>query len=180
MGMGGHKLKPNSFSSLKLKTAHSVSLASFRFLKLDNMSCQMNHTLYIVLNFEVLKPYSEKKFWQEKIAYTGSNLWIVFTSSSQDVLVVLTWHWDVLNLPSNRSSPLWLRSQKTRSPPPPFYPFLSLLLPGTTSEMDSCHRVSCIRMMSTGERINYRHTLEWEACKYQALQQCIALCLWNR
>lgn len=60
-GDGRPKLKPNSFSSLKLKTAHSVSLASFRFLKLDNMSCQMNHTLYIVLNFEVLKPYSEKK-----------------------------------------------------------------------------------------------------------------------
>ena len=75
MGMGGRKLKPNSFSSLKLKTAHSVSLASFRFLKLDNMSCQMNLTLtHIVLNFEVLKPYSEKKFWQEKIAYIGSNL----------------------------------------------------------------------------------------------------------
>lgn len=60
-GDGRPKLKPNSFSSLKLKSAHSVSLASFRFLKLDNMSCQMNHILYIALNFEVLKPYSEKK-----------------------------------------------------------------------------------------------------------------------
>lgn len=33
--------------------------------------------------------------------------------------------------------------------------------------MDSCHCVSCIKMISTEERINYRHTLEWEACKYQ-------------
>lgn len=38
--------------------------------------------------------------------------------------------------------------------------------------MDSCHCVSCIRMMSTRERINYRHTLEWKACKYQPLQHC--------
>lgn len=47
-GEGCPKLKLNSFSSLKLKTAHSVSLASFRFLKLDNTSCQMNRALYIV------------------------------------------------------------------------------------------------------------------------------------
>lgn len=73
-GDGRPKLKPNSFSSLKLKTAHSVSLASFKFLKLDNMSCQMNHTLYIVLNFEVLKPHSEKNFWRKKVAYIGSDL----------------------------------------------------------------------------------------------------------
>lgn len=68
MGMGGLKLKPNSFSSLKLKTAHSVSLASFSFFffslffieagqhELPNESYSL-----LVPNFEVLKPYSENR-----------------------------------------------------------------------------------------------------------------------
>lgn len=82
-GDGRPKLKPNSFSSLKLKTAHSVSLASFRFLKLDNMSCQMNRTLYIILNFEVLEPYSEKVLADEDSLY-----WI--TSQAVNVLYLLS------------------------------------------------------------------------------------------
>lgn len=67
--MGGLKLKPNSFSSLKLKTAHSASLASFSFFffsffiffeagqyELPNESYSL-----LVPNFEVLKPYSENR-----------------------------------------------------------------------------------------------------------------------
>lgn len=55
MGMGGLS------SGQILSLLWSESLASFGFLRLDNASCQMNHALYVVPNFEVPKPYSEKK-----------------------------------------------------------------------------------------------------------------------
>lgn len=79
MGMGG-LISSQILSLLWSWKQPTVCLwLALGFLKLDNMSCQMNHILYIVLNFEVLKPYSEKNFWQEKLAYIGSNQWIVFT-----------------------------------------------------------------------------------------------------
>lgn len=113
-GDGRPKLKPNSFPPLKLKTAHSVSLTSFSFLKLDNMSCQMNHTLYIVLNFEVLEPCTLRKYLAEEdclhaIKSQPANcyyllaLLLVFTGCPPGTNVACT---DVLNLPGNRSSPL--------------------------------------------------------------------------
>lgn len=41
-----------------LSLLQSESLVSFRFLRLDNTSCQSNHSLYIVPNFEGLKAYA--------------------------------------------------------------------------------------------------------------------------
>lgn len=73
--------------------------------------------------------------------------------------MVVMLHWDVLNLPSNR--PFSSDCDHKIFDPPPFTP-PPTLLPGTT-EMDSCHCVSCIRMMSTREGINYHYILEWEA-----------------
>lgn len=53
-----------------LSLLQSESLASFRFLRLDNTSCQSNHSLYIVPNFEGLKPYAgAERNGQEKNNY---------------------------------------------------------------------------------------------------------------
>lgn len=59
-GDGRPKLKPNSFPPLKLKTAHSVSLASFGCFEAGQYELPNESYSPLALNFEVLKPHFEK------------------------------------------------------------------------------------------------------------------------
>lgn len=57
------------------KTAHSVSLTSLRFLRQNNISCQMNHSLQIILIFEELMPLSLwKSSWEKSLLTLAADL----------------------------------------------------------------------------------------------------------
>lgn len=77
--------------------------------------------------------------------------WIVFFSvfqfSVEETTVIQ--HWGIENLPGN--PPAFDHKIYMIPSPSPLLPRLCCQVP----EMEPCHSVSCIRMMSTAERINY-------------------------